>query len=166
VKLGGIGVKARTFLFIMAALLGLNAQWVVAQALDAQQEARFVHLAGALRCLVCQNQSILESHADLANDLKVQLREMLAAGKSDTDINDYMVARYGDFVLYEPPLKGGTVVLWLGPAVLLIATLAGFVLALRRRKRSAPDPLDEADRNVARELLGARPQNEGADSLK
>ena len=102
-------------------------------------------LAAQLRCLVCQNQTIADSHADLALDLKRQVREMLARGASDREVIDFMTARYGDFVLYRPPVKGSTALLWFGPAVLLVVAVGGFLLILRRRaalpaERFEPDP--------------------------
>jgi len=117
---------------------------------DAAEEARFQALARELRCLVCQNQTIADSHADLAQDLRNQVRDMLRQGKSEREIIDYMTARYGDFVLYRPPMKPTTVLLWFGPALLLAAGLAALVLVLRRRSRMAadafePDPDDTPD---------------------
>jgi cytochrome c-type biogenesis protein CcmH len=87
---------------------------------DAALEARVQALAAELRCLVCQNQSLADSHADLAVDLKNQVREQLRAGRSEAEVMAYMTERYGDFVLYRPPLKNTTLLLWLGPALLLV----------------------------------------------
>jgi cytochrome c-type biogenesis protein CcmH len=98
-----------------------------------------------LRCLVCQNQTIADSHADLAQDLRRQVREMLVRGDSDQQILDYMTARYGDFVLYRPPVKSTTALLWYGPAVLLVGGLAALVVVLRRRSRMSPDRFDPDD---------------------
>src|SRR5437764_12089731 len=102
--------------------------------------ARAVKLAEKLRCLVCQNQSIADSNAELAQDLRRQIGEQIAAGKSDSEILDYMVARYGDFVLYQPPVKATTILLWGGPALLLL--IGVFVLAgiLRARRKEAEAP--------------------------
>src|SRR5438270_6957406 len=109
-----------------------------ALAQDAALERRVTHLAHEMRCLVCQNQTIAESNAPLAIDLRNQIREQLAAGKSERDVVDFMVARYGDFVLYRPPLKGSTLLLWAGPFVFLV--LGFYLLArfLRRRRVGAP----------------------------
>jgi cytochrome c-type biogenesis protein CcmH len=96
--------------------------------LDPPQEKRYKGLAEELRCLVCQNQNLADSHADLAMDLKVQVREQIAAGKTDQQIRDYMVQRYGDFVLYKPPVQGNTFALWAGPFALLAV---GAVVAWR-----------------------------------
>ena len=89
-------------------------------AADAALEARVNALSAELRCLVCQNQSLADSHADLAIDLKNQVREQLKAGRSDRQVIDYMTDRYGDFVLYRPPVKATTLLLWAGPALLLL----------------------------------------------
>ncbi|HWA11963.1 MAG TPA: cytochrome c-type biogenesis protein [Burkholderiales bacterium] len=121
---------------------------------DPVLEARAMKLAAELRCLVCQNQSLAESHADLAIDLKNQVREQLRAGRSDAEIRDYMVQRYGDFVLYSPPLKATTVLLWAGPFVLLLAGALGLVAYLRRRRLLVANPaLSVEERARARTLL-------------
>ncbi len=106
---------------------------------DPVLEARMLRIAAELRCLVCQNQTIADSHADLAQDLRRQVREMLVRGDSDQQILDYMTARYGDFVLYRPPVKASTALLWYGPALLLLGGLAGLVFVLRRRSRLSAD---------------------------
>ena len=111
-------------------------------AADPVLEARMLAIASELRCLVCQNQTIADSHADLAQDLRRQVREMLARGDSDRQIIDYMTARYGDFVLYRPPLKATTALLWFGPGLLMVAGLAALVLVLRRRSRMSADRFD------------------------
>jgi cytochrome c-type biogenesis protein CcmH len=99
-------------------------------------------LSSELRCLVCQNQTIADSHADLAVDLRQQIREMLAKGMTERQITDYMTDRYGDFVLYRPPFKGSTAVLWIGPAVLMIGALLALFVVLRKRQRLAPGAFD------------------------
>lgn len=105
--------------------------------LDTEQQARFQALSNELRCLVCQNQSIAESDAPLANDLREQVRAQLAAGKSDAQIKRYLTDRYGDFVLYRPPLKPATWLLWAGPfALLLLALLVAWRVS--RARRAAP----------------------------
>jgi cytochrome c-type biogenesis protein CcmH len=108
-------------------------------AADPVLEARVMKLAAELRCLVCQNQTIADSHADLAIDLRNQVREMLKKGQTDAQVIDYMTARYGDFVLYRPPVKSTTALLWFGPAVLLVGGLAVLITVLRRRSRLAAD---------------------------
>jgi len=121
---------------------------------DPVLEKRVMALAEELRCLVCQNQTIADSHAELAIDLKNQIREKLKAGMSEEQITQYMVARYGDFVLYRPPVKATTVLLWFGPFALLLAALAGLFHYLRQRRRSAaPQPLSEAEQARVQALL-------------
>jgi cytochrome c-type biogenesis protein CcmH len=120
---------------------------------DPALEKRTMALAEELRCLVCQNQTIADSHAELAIDLKNQIREKLKAGVSEEQIRQYMVARYGDFVLYKPPVKATTVPLWFGPFALLVAALAGLFYYLRRRRSAAPQPLSEAEQARVQALL-------------
>jgi cytochrome c-type biogenesis protein CcmH len=107
---------------------------------DPQVEARLKAIAHELRCLVCQNQTIADSDAPLAVDLRRQTRAMIAAGKSDEEIRGYMVDRYGDFVLYKPPFNAATAVLWVAPGLLVLGGLAGLVLMVRRRKAEAAPP--------------------------
>ena len=109
---------------------------------DPALEARMMALATELRCLVCQNQTIADSHADLAQDLRQQIREMLAQGKSERQILDYMTDRYGDFVLYRPPFKATTALLWIGPALLMVGALGSLAVVLRRRQRLSADAFD------------------------
>jgi len=124
-------------------------------AADPALEARVNALAAELRCLVCQNQSLADSHAELAVDLKNQVREQLRAGRSEPQVIDYMTQRYGDFVLYRPPLKASTVLLWLGP-LLLVLLGAGLLWRGLRNARAAPGApaLDPADQARADRLLG------------
>ena len=111
-------------------------------AADPALEARMLAITGELRCLVCQNQTIADSHADLAVDLRQEVRELLQKGRTPEQIRQYMTARYGDFVLYRPPLKASTAALWLGPAVLLTVALAALVVVIRRRARLADDAFE------------------------
>ncbi len=108
-------------------------------AADPLLEAQVLKISAELRCLVCQNQTIADSHAELAIDLRNQVREMVKRGDSQAQIVDYMTARYGDFVLYRPPVKSTTALLWFGPVVLLVLGLTVLVLVLRRRSRMAPE---------------------------
>jgi len=108
---------------------------------DDALDARLKALESELRCLVCQNQTLAESEAPLAADLRKEVRELAQAGKSDDDIRGYLVARYGDFVLYRPPVKPVTYLLWFGPFVLLAGGIAVWLVVLRRRARM---PTDEA----------------------
>jgi cytochrome c-type biogenesis protein CcmH len=100
---------------------------------DPAIEARLKSLSQELRCLVCQNQTLADSSAPLAEDLRREIRELIAKGMSDQEITDYLVARYGDFVRYRPPVKSQTVLLWVGPMLLLAAGFTGLWMALRRR---------------------------------
>jgi len=104
------------------------------------QEKRYRHLIGELRCTVCQNEPIESSSADLAADLREQVYRQIMAGRSDTEIRQYMRDRYGDFVLYDPPFAGHTMILWLGPiALLLIALATGGYMIIRRRQMLAAE---------------------------
>ena len=123
-------------------------------------EAQVMELSHTLRCLVCQNQSIAESNAPLAIDLRNQVREQLEQGRSEKEITEYMVARYGDFVLYRPPMKASTLLLWLGPALLLLAGLAALALRLRRRATQSDAQLSHNEQLQARQLLNRPSQTE------
>jgi len=127
-----------------------------ALAADPVAEKRLLGLSEELRCLVCQNQNIADSNAELAQDLRREIRGMIKDGKSDKEIIDFMVQRYGDFVLYKPPFKTETVILWLGPLVLFVLGLGAFFLNLRsRRSRVDERPLSDAERREAERLLAA-----------
>jgi len=139
-------------------VMGLPATALAAEALptekDSVSSSRAVKLSEKLRCLVCQNQSIADSNAELAQDLRQQIREQIAAGKSDAEIVEYMVARYGDFVLYQPPVKPTTALLWAGPALLLLLGAYGLVRILRARRTIAEEPpLSTEERQRAAQLL-------------
>ncbi len=119
---------------------------------DPAIEQRMMALADELRCLVCQNQTLADSHAELAADLRQEIRELMQKGLSDEQIKQYLVARYGDFVLYRPPLKPITWLLWFGPALLLIGGLTAlYAVLLRRRRLGAEEPLstDQEERALA-----------------
>ena len=118
-------------------------------------ESRYKTLIYELRCLVCQNQNLADSNADLASDLRREVYRMLVAGRSDDEIIDFMTARYGDFVLYRPPLKAKTVLLWSGPFVLAAGGLTLLLLQLRRRRamQSSSGPLSEEERDRLKSLL-------------
>jgi cytochrome c-type biogenesis protein CcmH len=120
---------------------------------DPAIEARAVALETELRCLVCQNQTLADSNAPLAVDLRNQIRERMQAGASDRDILDYMVARYGDFILYRPPLKATTILLWGGPILLALVGLWALFRRLARRQGERPADLTEDERARARALL-------------
>jgi cytochrome c-type biogenesis protein CcmH len=125
---------------------------------DPAIEARLKSLGSELRCLVCQNQTLADSHADLAKDLRQEIREMMQQGKSDPEIVDYLVHRYGDFVLYRPPFKATTALLWAGPALLVVVGATALVTALRRRRGPLADdtPLTDAEAARLRDLLGEK----------
>jgi len=134
---------------LLAGLLGTAvAQEAKPLAEDPVLEAKVLAIAEELRCLVCQNETIAASHADLAVDLRKQIRQKLQQGQTQAQILDFMVQRYGDFVLYRPPVKSSTWLLWGGPFLLLAVALAALVLNIRRRRTLAAAPLkaDEAER--------------------
>ncbi len=121
---------------------------------DEVTEKRMVAISTELRCLVCQNESLAGSNAELANDLRREIRALIKDGKSDNEIMEFMVNRYGDFVRYRPPLKGTTLLLWFGPALLFVGGLAGLVLYLRRRNTAIKDsPLSASEQQQADRLL-------------
>jgi cytochrome c-type biogenesis protein CcmH len=123
-------------------------------AADLEVEKRMVAISEELRCLVCQNESLSGSHAELAQDLRREIRSMIAAGKTDKEILDFMVDRYGDFVRYRPPIKPTTWLLWGGPFLLLGGGVAALIVFLRRRsKENAAPVLSEEDRRRAEALL-------------
>lgn len=135
----------------MKALVFLLFIPVMAFGQNAELDRRVMELSQELRCLVCQNQTLADSNAPLAVDLRNQVREQLAAGKSEQDVIDFLVARYGDFVLYRPPLKASTLLLWLGPFVFLLA--GAWLLVRRLGKRSPEARLSDDDRARAAKLL-------------
>lgn len=142
---------------LLLALCALSAR-AAQPATDAALERHVTRVAQELRCLVCQNQTIADSHADLALDLRQQVREQLARGMSDQQVIDFMVRRYGDFVLYRPPVKASTWLLWFGPFALLLAGLAGLAVKLGRRRGAAPaTDLPESEARRAADLLAATP---------
>ena len=121
---------------------------------DPKLEARARAISAELRCLVCQNESIDESGADLAHDIRVLLRQRLVAGDTDAQARQYIVDRYGDFVLLKPPVEPATYLLWFGPFALLVVAGAGMVVALRRRHAAAePPPLDDAEKERLERLM-------------
>ena len=154
---------------LTAAVLGTAGASLAADATpmaeDPAVEARMVAISEELRCLVCQNESLAASRAELAEDLRREVRKLIRDGKSDPEIKDYLVARYGDFVLYRPPVKPTTWLLWFGPFALLAGGAVGLIAYLRRRagKVDAPD-LTADQRAAAEALLGTdssqRPKND------
>jgi len=145
----------KLLVMLLLAWLGLAAaQEARPLAEDPVLEAKVMRIAEELRCLVCQNETIAASHADLAVDLRKQIRLKLQQGQSQEQILDFMVQRYGDFVLYRPPVKSSTWLLWGGPFVLLGAALIGLGLSIRRRRSQAAAPLPAEEAERARRLLG------------
>ena len=127
-------------------------------AADPALEERVTALATELRCLVCQNQTLADSHAPLAVDLRNQIRERMREGASERDIIAFMVERYGDFVLYRPPWKATTLILWLGPVLLMLGGLAALYFRLARRRREGATPaLSAEERKRAAALLAGDP---------
>jgi cytochrome c-type biogenesis protein CcmH len=147
----------RTFLLILfISSIALNAKAIE------NNENRIRQLEEKLRCLVCQNQSLADSNAELAGDLRKQVRDQVAAGRSDDEIIAYLVQRYGDFVLYEPPFKATTALLWVGP-FLLLAAAAGFLIVAVQRRRNAPQEpaLVPDEKRLVERVLGPAPPGEG-----
>ncbi|HEY5898056.1 MAG TPA: cytochrome c-type biogenesis protein [Burkholderiales bacterium] len=134
----------------LAAVLAFVATTAWAQ--DSALDRHVMELSHELRCLVCQNQTLAESNAPLAVDLRNQIKEQVAAGKSDRQVIDFLVERYGDFVLYRPPFKAATFILWVGPFVFLLAGLY-FLVRLLRRRRVPEAELSDAERQRAAKLL-------------
>ncbi len=121
---------------------------------DAATEARLKQLSLELRCLVCQNQTIADSNADLAVDLRREVRSQILKGKSDQEIKDYLVARYGDFVLYKPPVQSNTSLLWFGPfGLLIIGAIVWFMMVRKRPVATVADALSAEDSAKSRSLL-------------
>ena len=127
---------------------------------DEATEKRLIAISSELRCLVCQNESLAGSNAELAYDLRREIRALIREGKSDNEIMDFMVGRYSDFVRYRPPLKGITLALWFGPGLLFTGGLTTLVLYLRRRNKAINDaPLSDGEQREADRLLTRqRPQ--------
>lgn len=140
-------------LFFASTATAVDSATEAALAADPVAEKRLQHLSEELRCLVCQNQTIADSNAELAQDLRREIRGMIKDGKSDKEIIDFMVVRYGDFVLYRPPVQGNTLLLWGGPLALMLLGLAVLLRYLRRRAArvadDAPLSADEASRAEA-----------------
>ena len=122
-----------------------------------EHEERYYALVDELRCLVCQNQTIAESNADLASDLRREVYRMVEDGRSPEEIAGFMVARYGDFVLYRPPLRGGTILLWSGPFLLAAVGLAVLAVYLRRRRRTPAPALAADERRRVQRIFDVEP---------
>lgn len=129
---------------------------------DEAVEQRMITITQDLRCLVCQNESLAGSHAELAEDLRREVREQVRQGKTDAEVTDYLVARYGNFVRYKPPLERSTVLLWLGPFALLLAALGALLWHVRGRARVQDTPLDADARERAARLLADLPSKDAS----
>jgi len=148
----------RLVLVLIVVAIALSPMLLLADAVPTEKDpvaaARAVALSEKLRCLVCQNQTIADSNAELAADLRRQIKEQIAAGKSDKEIVDYMVARYGDFVLYQPPVKSTTLLLWAGPALLVLIGFIALARSVRARRSVSEAPaLSAEERERAARLL-------------
>jgi cytochrome c-type biogenesis protein CcmH len=150
-------------LLVLLLGMGVVAQQAKPLAEDPALEQRVMELSKELRCLVCQNETLADSRADLANDLRKEIREQMRAGKSDKEIIEFMTARYGQFVLYRPPVQPTTYLLWFGPFLLLLGGLAFLYRTLKQRRELIVEPkLSEVDRRRAAELLNSQSKKETA----
>jgi cytochrome c-type biogenesis protein CcmH len=148
-----------TIFILLLTALNVSAREAPPAAANPELEKRVMALSQELRCLVCQNQTLADSHAELAIDLKNQVREKLEQGMSDKEVVDYMVQRYGDFVLYRPPVKGSTWLLWFGPFLLLVGGIIVLLVKLRKRGDTTEEiPENELQRAAA--LLGTAANKE------
>ena len=161
-------MKRRLETLFLLAMLWVIPLWATAgeaqpMADDPVLEKRVMALSAELRCLVCQNHSLADSHAELAQDLRREVRDLMKSGKSDTEVVDYLVARYGDFVRYRPPVNSATALLWFGPLILIVGGAIVLLITLsRRRKRiAAAEPLSDEERTRAAGLLNQK-INDGA----
>lgn len=128
--------------------------WAEPEAAEAELDRRVYLFSKEVRCLVCQNETLADSRAGLALDLRREIREQMKAGKSDEQIAAFLTERYGDFVLYRPPLKPSTYLLWFGPFVLLAGGLAALYRSLTHRRTLPDEPLSAKERRRIRKLLG------------
>jgi cytochrome c-type biogenesis protein CcmH len=157
----------KLFLFAFSTVFALNVGIAIANeaaplADDPVVEQRLISISEEMRCLVCQNESLAGSRSDLANDLRREIRVLIKEGKSDDQIRNFMVERYGDFVLYRPPVKPVTWLLWIGPFVILAIGIAGLLIYLRRRNHSVPNvTLTDLDNQKIDALLNSSNQKEG-----
>jgi len=143
-------------LLMLVGMQSVLAKQAVPMSEDPEMEAIVNEISEELRCLVCQNQTIADSNAELAVDLKNQVRDMVKAGKTQDDIVDYMVERYGDFVRYRPPVKPSTYMLWVGPFILLIVGITLLMRNLGKRKKNTTDaPLSDEESQKLKSILDA-----------
>lgn len=154
-------VKIVVLLLMSIAASGAHAAKLDGIDLPEQYEPRYKALITELRCLVCQNETLADSNAELAVDLRREIRGMLVDGKSDQEITEFLVARYGDFVLYNPPVKPTTMMLWYGPFALLALGVLIAVITIRRRGRGTPTTLSAAQQRQVHELLHRQDEGKG-----
>ena len=140
-------------LFLLMFSLQLSAAEVILDFDSPKQEQRYKSLIDELRCMVCQNQNLADSNAELAEDLRDRTYDMIRTGASDDEIIDYMVERYGDFVLYRPPVKTSTLLLWYGPALLLLIAVYAVWRHTRRKSQLSPTQISDSQRKKIRQLL-------------
>ena len=140
-------------LTLLFSLSTLNAAVELKQFKNAEQEQRYKNIIDELRCLVCQNQNLADSNAGLAVDLRKQVYKMILAGDDDEAIYDYMVTRYGDFVLYRPPFKATTFLLWVGPFIIFALGLFVLIRFIRQRKKVVVTELNSGDKEKLKQLL-------------
>ena len=141
----------------------LNLAWAGLESFDFSgnvEEQRYKDLLAELRCLVCQNQSLIDSDAELAHDLRLEVYELMEQGRDDTEIRDFLVARYGDFVLYEPPIKPSTYLLWAGPFVLLALGIMMLIRTIRQRRQLQEPQFSAEEQERLRQLLGNNPREQ------
>jgi cytochrome c-type biogenesis protein CcmH len=151
----GVAAKCLLFVWLIYSISAMAIVFEPREFANTQQEARYKQLTSELRCLVCQNQNIADSDAPLAQDLRREVFRMLNEDRSDEQILDYMVQRYGDFVLYRPPVNSRTIALWLGPAVLAVFGLLLLWLTMKRKSAASIErvPLSKTDRDQLQTLL-------------
>jgi len=152
-----ISVKTITASFLLFFVLGMTALYAVKIEFhnfeSKQQEQLYLQLIAELRCVKCQNQNLAESNAELARDMRDKTYEMIIKGASREDVVSYMTARYGDFVLYRPPFKAKTLLLWVGPPIFLILSLFMLFKLIRNQKNQPTKTLSDSERDSVRELL-------------
>jgi len=146
-------MKAILSILLLSFGVSAHANEALPAAEDPVIEQRLIKMAEDLRCLVCQNESLAGSHAELAQDLRREVREQMKAGKSDPEVIAYLTERYGDFVLYRPPCKPVTYLLWIGPLIFLGLGGAIWYLTLKKRRVLAETPVDEKQLAAAAQLL-------------
>ncbi len=138
---------------VLQGVIGAHAEEAAPLAEDPVVEQRLITIAEELRCLVCQNESLAGSRADLANDLRREVRILIRSGKSDAEIREYLVNRYGDFVLYRPPVKPTTWLLWFGPLLLLIGAIWLLVSVIKRNQKQKDTPVLDAEKRAKAQAL-------------